>query len=406
MASSPWLDAATLTSAALVAGVLLLPKVRSSETWRATVTPLASIIGSGFLVVGPILAREYDRHAPWVMLALCAVAYAFGAAVRANIRYLEPLQREGKLPRWTLRLERASAWMLTAAYVISVAYYLNLLGSFAVSLTPAPDRFYGRLVTTAALATICFVGLRSGLSKLESIEQGAVTAKMAIIGGMMVALGYHTIHMLQSPETARAPGPPHDGGSLAIAFGLVITVQGFETSRYLGAEHSATTRIHTMRLAQWVSTAIYIAYVTCLTLAFDIGSIESVNETAIIAVVGVVASVLPIMLVAGALAAQFSAAVADTAGCGGLLEELSRGRVRAAVGYAIVAAVGLSLTWTTNVFEIIAYGSRAFAAYYALQCAVAATMAWHRRAMAAFVAFAALTILAVAITCFGATVEG
>ncbi|RYD87139.1 MAG: hypothetical protein EOP61_36155, partial [Sphingomonadales bacterium] len=29
-----------------------------SESWRATVTPLASIIGSGFLICGPILARE------------------------------------------------------------------------------------------------------------------------------------------------------------------------------------------------------------------------------------------------------------------------------------------------------------------------------------------------------------
>ena len=35
-------------------GLLLLPRLRTWSGWRATVTPLASIIGSGFLVLGPI----------------------------------------------------------------------------------------------------------------------------------------------------------------------------------------------------------------------------------------------------------------------------------------------------------------------------------------------------------------
>lgn len=36
---------------------LFLPRVRNAILWRATVTPLASIIGSGFLISGPLLSH-------------------------------------------------------------------------------------------------------------------------------------------------------------------------------------------------------------------------------------------------------------------------------------------------------------------------------------------------------------
>jgi hypothetical protein len=39
--------------------------------------------------------------------------------------------------------------------------------------------------------------------------------------------------------------------------------------------------------------------------------------------------------------------------------------------YFIVIIVTVALTWVTNVNEIIAYASRAFALYYTLQCSVA-----------------------------------
>jgi len=42
--------------AVLCAGaVLLSPHLAKARLWRAAITPLASIIGSGFLVIGPIL---------------------------------------------------------------------------------------------------------------------------------------------------------------------------------------------------------------------------------------------------------------------------------------------------------------------------------------------------------------
>jgi hypothetical protein len=56
--------------------LLLLPRVMTTPAWRATVTPLASIIGSSFLILGPLLARRYGHFAIVAMALLCLAAWA------------------------------------------------------------------------------------------------------------------------------------------------------------------------------------------------------------------------------------------------------------------------------------------------------------------------------------------
>lgn len=399
----PWLSIATIASA-LVAGIILSrPAVARSELWRATVTPLASIIGSGFLILGPILVRQYGPWAPAMMVALCLGAYAFGAAIRFNILHVEP--NVASLSPNLARLETASSGMLALAYIVSVTYYLNLLGSFAVSLTPLDSQLTARLVTTVVLTFIGAYGFWKGLSKLEVLEQVAVTLKLSIIAGLLVALGYFVLSLTLAGSTATNTLPPQGLNSLFVAFGLVVTVQGFETSRYLGEVHDAKTRIRTMKYAQWASSGIYVAYVTALTWSFNAGDMGA-SETAIIGVTERVAPVLPLLLVVAALAAQFSAAVADTAGCGGLVQELSKGRVHSQTAYVVVMVAGLALTWTTDIFDIIAWASRAFALYYALQSAVAATCAYRNRSGVQAVSFGILGVLGFAMAVLGVSAEG
>jgi hypothetical protein len=84
-----------------------------------------------------------------------------------------------------------------------------------------------------------------------------------------------------------------------------------------------------------------------------------------------VAIVLPILLSLTAIGSQFSAAVADNAGAGGLLEDISQNKLPIRYAYLLIIVVTLLLTWESNVNEIIAYASRAFALYYMFQCLVA-----------------------------------
>jgi hypothetical protein len=83
-----FLDSAIVLAILVTGGLMRLPRLRARDTWRAMITPLASIIGSGFLVLGPVLDHAYGLWAPVAMLVLCVVAWGFGAAIRFNIRWL------------------------------------------------------------------------------------------------------------------------------------------------------------------------------------------------------------------------------------------------------------------------------------------------------------------------------
>lgn len=384
-----------LASTVLTGVLLLRPVIRRNPLWRAMVTPLASIIGSGFLILGPVLAKDFGAWAPAVMAALCGLAWAFGMSIRANITRLGDGPVRETIP------EQISAAMLAIAYVISVAYYLNLFGSFAVSLTPFAGPDGARIVTTTAYVLILGLGWTSGFAALERAEYQAVALKLAVIAGLLVALAVYFVD--RSGDGALIVPEAHIRGwqAVTLGFGLLVTVQGFETSRYLGDEYSARVRHQSMKMAQGLSTAIYVIYVALLVFTLPVPN-QGVTETEIIDLMQRVAPILPMMLVAAALAAQFSAAVADTGGSGGLVPELTEGRLSARQGYLALVLVGLALTWAADVFQIISYASRAFAAYYGMQSFIAAR---HARGPARLF-HGGLALLAAAIAILGTPVEG
>jgi len=379
-------------------GMLLLPRVSRARLWRATITPLASIIGSGFLVIGPILHHAFGAFAPLVMMILCGSAWLFGAAIRHNIAVIgdAPDDPRGATER---RIETLASWALAFAYVISVAYYLNLFGEFALSLTVMDDPQSARLLTSGVFLIILFVGWTQGFSALERMEQITVSLKLAIIAGLLVGLGWYAAGRIAVGAVEMVPTRLGGWSAVTLLFGLVVTVQGFETSRYLGETYDAATRVRSMRLAQALSALIYLVFVVFLALSFGADEVP-LEETAIITMMGIVAPILSVLLVAAALSAQFSAAVADAGGSGGLMAELSGHRVKPRQAYAVLVAVGLILTWTSNVFEIISYASRAFAVYYALQSVLAALSGGRRAPL-----FAAMAVLGVLIALFGSAIE-
>ncbi|HHB80734.1 MAG TPA: hypothetical protein ENK83_03165, partial [Aliiroseovarius sp.] len=356
------LNAAILATVVLAAALMIWPRLANARLWRATITPLASIIGSGFLVLGPVLDVSFGGYAIFVMLGLCLVAYLFGAAIRFNIHDIEAQPSPTRL---VTSLETVASVVLAFAFFISVAYYLNLFGAFAVRLTPLNDSYHADLMTSAVFGVILFTGVARGFSALERMEQVSVGLKLAIIAGLLLGLAVHFGQVAQQGALQFDPPSVTGWAAVTLMAGLIVTVQGFETSRYLGATYDAATRVRSMRLAQWVSTAIYCLYIGLLTYAFQTDP-QTLNETAIIDMMQVVAPILPLLLVVAALSAQFSAAIADTNGSGGLIEEVTKGVIREKMAYAVLVGIGLLLTWTANVFEIISYASRAFALYYAL----------------------------------------
>jgi hypothetical protein len=60
-------------------------RLTTLSSWKATITPLASIMGSGFLVSVPLLAGIVGNLALLCLAALLVLAYAVGAVMRFNL---------------------------------------------------------------------------------------------------------------------------------------------------------------------------------------------------------------------------------------------------------------------------------------------------------------------------------
>ncbi|MEM5516788.1 hypothetical protein WNY37_07490 [Henriciella sp. AS95] len=389
-----------LTSLLLVAasigfGVYLFrPSMLTSRFWRATVTPLASIVGSGFLIAGPVLYHTVGHLAVVAMAVLCGLAYLFGSAVRDNILHIEDAERT---PLQGFVNEGADI-ILAAAYFISVAYYLNLFAAFGLRLVDVTDQTTIRIVSTAAIATIGMTGAFGGLKALESLEVGTVGLKLAVIGGLLTTLAVAATMSLVSGNLEAGPMPSRGGwDEVRTILGLLVLVQGFETSRYLGSKYDPDTRVRTMRRAQWIATVIYITFIL-LFMPYFTGSISGRGaETAIIDMLAPLGIALTPLLVAAALASQSSAAIADTNGAGGLIAEATRGRIPVKPAYIVTALVAIAMTWAFDIFEIITYASRAFVTYYALQALLAASTNFRRSDWPRAVLYSAAFLIAVTI---------
>jgi len=370
------LDPLLLAVAAVTLLLLFRPALRHSRIWRATVTPLASIIGSGFLIVAPLLDSAVNGWAPLVILGIVLLAYALGGVVRFNIRHLEPCLENGEISKPLGVLTQLSAIALSFAYVISVTFYLRLLASFLLRAVDVEHDLMANVITTVILGFIGIVGSIRGLSALEELEEYAVNVKLAIIAALMFGLAWFDMDWAMSGRDHFHFAKIYDWEhTLRVLAGVLIIVQGFETSRYIGNAYDAETRIRTMRYAQWLSGAIYFVFIG-LALPMLSGFNAEPDETAIIGLTEKVAAILPLMLIIAAAMSQFSAAVADTVGAGGLLHEVSAKRIRPRRGYALVTATGIALVWTANIFEIISLASRAFAFYYLLQTLTALAVSY------------------------------
>lgn len=406
------INALVLAVTVAVFAFLSSPAMRGSRPWRATVTPLASIIGSGFLVVAPLLGYTVGHWAFFAMLGIVTLAYAVGAAVRYNILQLEGITESqdklGGLPAVLKWLERAAKIILAIAYVIAITFYLELLAAFVLKMFGAQDKILQKGIATALVVFIGLFGYLRGLGKLELLEKFFVNTKLAIIAGFLVGLAAVNVQHLAGGTWA-LPAMDVDWNIETIRklLGAFLIVQGFETSRYMGNVYKATERVTTMRYAQLLAAAIYLVFIGLASIL--LGHFRSISETGIIALSAQVAAMVPFLLVVGAATAQFSAAVADTLASGGLVEDATYGGIDHRYVYLVVMLLAILLLWTSHILSIIAYASRAFAAYYAAQCALAAIHAASarsgRRSLSKSLLFATLASLMVLTAVFGIPAE-
>jgi hypothetical protein len=380
--------------------ILLFAPFTRSALWQATITPLASIIGSGFLVSAPLLAREFGGYAAAAMTLLIVLAGLIGWTIRYNIATVEPQLATSK-DRVLRSIEQLSHIVLAFAYFISVAYYLSLLGHFVLGAAKIQNPALAQGIAMTLLVVIGLLGWSGGADKVSKIERYATALNLSVIIGFLVALAFYCASIVSDGGSIAPPAGKFDMKSLPVLLGLLIVVQGFETTRFMGKSFDASTRQRAMWIAQLVSGAIYIIFFLLLSPLLAKLS-QGSGVAAIITTSVAVSALLPISLTVAAAASQFSASVADSLGDAGLLGEITHGRVNPRHAYPFIALIGIGILWSTNVDGVIALASRAFALFYALQCLVAWESARKRDGeKSKSIAFMALAILSAAVFLFG-----
>ena len=351
-----------------------MSKINIKEFINARTTPLASIFGSGFLVMVPILVGTVGSYAVLAMFFIALLAYSVGGVIRYNIKYAEPILA-AKSSRVASLFEKFSDVSLVLAYVVSVSLYLNILSAFVLTGMGHDSPVNENILTTSIIVLITSIGVTKGLKPLEILEKYALEITIFIVLLLIVAFGIYDngIYTQEQIFTMPLAQQRSTWEIVTVLAGMLIVVQGFETSRYLGASYSAEMRILTSRYSQLVSTVIYLVFIV---LALPVTHLLNgyYTDDSLIELVKIVAPILVVPLIIVAALSQFSASVADTLAATGNIEEVFAKKVSQRMAYVLVGVSAIAITWSVGTLEILALASRAFALYYFLQTVVAITI--------------------------------
>jgi hypothetical protein len=366
----------------IAASVLLFmfhPRLTKSRDWKATLTPLSSIIGSGFLIIAPLLTSVVGMYSPLAITGIVLLAYAIGGVIRFNIIHAEPLIHDREANPLIYKIDLLANTTLSFAYVTAIAFYLSLLSSFLLTYLGFGDSpALERTLTTIIIVFIAATGFVRGLGGLEKLEAYSMSVQLSIVAALLIGVFVYDYRFIQAEQALALDVPDRDTiTKIFILFGVLLVVQGFETSRFLGEKYTAEIRVRTMRRAQLISGVLYVVSVIALLPVVRHLDLENIQIAEIVTATGLVATALPLMLIVAAIMSQFSAAVADTVGAGCLASESSSGKLSTNRGYVIVSVFAIILVWAADLLEIISFASRAFAVYYLLQCIVATVASRH-----------------------------
>ena len=335
------------------------------------------------------------------MAAVCLLAWTVGIVIRHNVATIEPLVSEARLDRTTALVERTSDQVIVVAYMISVALYARILAQFVVGYFVAGSGNAESVVGASVIALITLIGLIRGLSGLELLERVSLGAVLVLVFAISATFAAKDASQLANGGLYKPPVPHNGLGSVLLVLGgMLITVQGFETVRY--QQHiDRRARIAGCRLSQLVSSFVYVMLVVLATPLMGLGTASGADAN-LLDLVKRVAPALVLPLVLCAVLSQFSAATADTEAGVGNLRGIHWAPLRGRLPYALVGAVSavLAATLATNVIIVVA--SRAFAAYYALQCVSALRTSDRLRER---VGYGALSIVMVAIAALAQPAE-
>jgi hypothetical protein len=383
--------------AVLVALTYLLhrPWVQASSRYQATVVPLANIMDVGFIVLAPVMVFLAGYAAPVVMLAICLVAIATGYAIAYNIRHFEPLVgTDDSLES----VERVGEWSLLAASIVNIAYYTLLLVTLILWPLHAYSAGQLKLWGSVVLLGLATIGWFGGMDWLNRQGYRSTGFNLAAVMGVVTAFVVYNVHdwlggRWHLPKTDMSLSTT----DIRKLIGLFALVQGFEASRYIGARFGREERVSTMRLAQYISSVVFVALLASVLILFVEIDVPK-DGTGIFVVANRVGDLLPWLVLFAAIGSQTSAIINAAVSRSDLLVEA---KVPRRVSFAAILVPATVLFLLVDVTAAVALASRVFATYFAIQALIAGTLARRARNWWALAGFIGIGLMMVTVAVFG-----
>ncbi|MGI9643622.1 MAG: hypothetical protein ACR2N9_12710 [Acidimicrobiia bacterium] len=379
-----------------IARFLYSSRVQSSTRYQATVVPLSNIMDVGFIVMSPAIVLLAGYQAPFVMLGICLVAIATGFAMSYNIRHFEPLKGSGDR---LLIVGRVSRVALTLASVINIAYYTLLLVTLALWPFDAYSERNLAIVGTALIAVLLVVGWMGRMDALNRLADKTTAFNLSAVIAVVVAFGVYNI---QEALGGRWELPPSDtvidATALRQIIGLFAIVQGFEAARYIGSRFAGEVRISAMRVAQYISTVVFVALLAFVLILF-VQVQTDFDATAIFVVSDQVGDFMPWLILLAALGSQTSAIIGATMSRSDMITDETSVSRRATFLILLLPAIAVFLL--TDVTQAVTLASRVFATYFVIQAVMAWVLARRRGNWAAVAGFTLVALTMATIAIFG-----
>jgi hypothetical protein len=391
-----WALFIALVTVVVIAYLLYRPKVQQSKRYQATVVPLANIMDVGFIIMSPAIVLLAGFSAPLVMLGVCLVAIAAGFAIAYNIRHYEPLEGTDDPLN---RVERTAQWALLGASVINIAYYTLLL--MALFLLPFDAFTKGRqsIMGMIYLAIIAIIGYFGGMAWLNRKGDQTTAFNLAAVFGVLVAFGVYNLQEWLGGRWALGDSPEPDLESFRKIIGLFAIVQGFEAARYIGARFGAEQRISSMRLAQIISTVVFVALIASILVLF-LPPLDNVpiDGTAIFHVSNAIGDTMPWLLLLAAIGSQTGAIIGATSSRSDMLVAA---KVPRRISFLVILLPAILVVILFDINVAVNLASRVFAAYFLIQATLAGLLARRKENWPAVGGFVLIGLAMATIMIFG-----
>lgn len=380
----------------VLAYVLYRPRIQQSTQYQATVVPLANIMDVGFIMFAPAIVLLVGVRAPLFMFGICLVAVGAGLVMAYNIRNYEPIAGRGGPPD---RIEMIAEWSLLAASTVNIAYYTIIL--MALVLLPFESNSADRrtVLGVLLLGTLVVVGMRGGMDFLNQLGNRTTAFNLAAVIGIVVAFMVTNIQFALGGQWELGDSPDVGFEQIRQMIGLFAMVQGFEASRYIGVRFAAEQRVTTMRLAQVVSTIVFVLLIVFLMAAFlpPIPGVPT-DGRAIFAVSTVVGGSMPWLLLLAAIGSQTAAIIGATSSRSDMLVNI---RFARRVTFPMILVPSILIVIFVDLNIAVNLASRVFAGFFTIQAALAVLLAYRNRQFASMAAFAGVAVMMLGVLTLG-----